>query len=321
MTGTPIMSPNVTSMKRCFHGGADLQGLLRVLVAEHAVQELSKRLGSASALSHDGPSRRGASVIVPTGRGNRRCRLFRPRRFVLIGALTVLVAIVMVWFAAGSGWNVRKGKATMRWMQDGLPQVGERTTVKWLGTNSVEMVIQKAKSPFEQVTLVIFLEPRDVPWIWALTRARGRRDTLIIRARLPRAPRQDLEVLDRASWSGRDALRRMASEEWSVREPADQDHLTAFSRSANAAAQGDTLLGILRGTGITVRRLSVRSAEPHLQLHMDLTADSAPRLGALQDAPSDRPARAILLGGRRSGLRRCGLLAVLPVGLVARPNR
>jgi hypothetical protein len=188
--------------------------------------------------------------------------------------LTVLVAIVMVWFAVGSGWNVRKGKATMRWMQDGLPQVGERTTVKWLGTNSVEMVIQKAKAPFEQVTLLIFLEPRDVPWIWALTRARGRRDTLIFRARLPRVPRQDLEVLDRASWSGRDALRRMASEQWTVREPAGQEPLSAFAKTGNAAALGDTLFGILRGTGITVRRLSVRSVEPHLQLHMDLTADS-----------------------------------------------
>ena len=186
----------------------------------------------------------------------------------------------MVWFAAGSAWNVRKGKATMRWMQEGLPRLGERTTVRWLGTNSVEMVIQKAKSPFEQVTLVIFLEPRDVPWIWALTRARGRRDTLIFRARLPRAPLQDLEMLDRASWSGRDALRRMASEQWTARDPAAQDPLTAFTRSGSATALGDTLLGHLRGTGITVRRLSVRSIEPHLQLHMDLTADSlsAPEL-------------------------------------------
>lgn len=186
----------------------------------------------------------------------------------------------MAWFAIGSAWNVRKGKATMRWMQDGLPRVGERTTVRWLGTNSVEMVLQKAKPPFEQVTLVIFLEPRDVPWIWGITRARGRRDTLIIRARLSREPLEDLEVLDRASWSGRDALRRLASEQWSVREPEGQDRLSTFSRSDTAAALGDTLLGLARGAGIIVRRLSVRRVEPHLQLHMDLPAASvsAPEL-------------------------------------------
>jgi hypothetical protein len=50
----------------------------------------------------------------------------------------------MLWFAAGSAWNVRMGKAAMRWMQDGLPRVGERTTVRWIGSISVEMVIQKA---------------------------------------------------------------------------------------------------------------------------------------------------------------------------------
>src|ERR1035437_6499979 len=75
----------------------------------------------------------------------------------------VLVTIVMGWFAAGSIWNVRKGKAALRWMQGGLPLLGERTTVRWLGTTSVEMVIAKARKPFEQATLVIFLEPRHAP--------------------------------------------------------------------------------------------------------------------------------------------------------------
>ncbi len=180
----------------------------------------------------------------------------------------------MVWFAVGSGWNVRKGKAVMRWMQDGLPRVGERTTVRWLGTNSVEMILQKAKAPFDQATLVIFLEPRDVPWIWAITRARGRRDTLIFRAKLNRAPRDDFEALDRASWSGRDALRRVAAEEWPVRKAAGQGPLSLFAKSEGAAALGEALLELARGAGITVRRLSVRRVEPHLQLHMDLPADS-----------------------------------------------
>ena len=80
----------------------------------------------------------------------------------------------------------------------------------------------------------------------------------------------DIEVLDRASWSGRDILRRMASEQWSVREPAEPGQLPAYPRSGGAAALGDTLLGLARAAGITVRRLSVRSVEPHLQLHMDL---------------------------------------------------
>jgi hypothetical protein len=124
------------------------------------------------------------------------------------------------------------------------------------------------------VTLVVFLEPRDVPWIWALSRARGRRDTLILRARLGRAPLQEIEVLDRASWSGRDALRHMASEQWLSREPVDPIQLPVFYKSDNAVAFGDTLLELARAAGIKVRRLSVRRNEPHFQLHMDLPAES-----------------------------------------------
>ena len=107
--------------------------------------------------------------------------------------MTELIAIAAValvaWFAAGTIWNVRRGRLLMRWMQDGLPALGERTTVRWLGSTAVEMVIRDGKAPFASLTLVIFLEARDMPWTWALGRARGRRDILIIRGVLPRAPR------------------------------------------------------------------------------------------------------------------------------------
>ena len=97
-------------------------------------------------------------------------------------------------------------------MQGGLPALGERTTVRWLGSTAVEMVIRDGKAPFAGVTLVIFLEPRDLPWMWAIGRSRGRRDTLIIRGLLRRAPAVELEALDPASWSGRDALPRVPRE-------------------------------------------------------------------------------------------------------------
>ncbi len=194
----------------------------------------------------------------------------------MTATLTVLVILVMGWFGAGTIWNLRKGSATLRWMQGGLPLVGERTTLRWLGTTSVEMVIQKAKAPFEQVTVVIFMEPRDVPWIWALSRSRGRRDTLLVRARLRHAPQDELEALDRSSWSGRDALARMGSERWSVREPGASGQPALFYKLGGALAQGDALLGLASGAGMAVRRLSVRRSEPHLQLHVDLPAPSAP---------------------------------------------
>jgi hypothetical protein len=194
----------------------------------------------------------------------------------LTTALMFVVALVTGWFALGSIWNVRKGNAVLKWMRGGLPLVGDRTTVRWLGTTSVEMVIDKAKKPFEQVTLVIFLEPRDVPWIWGPSRLRGRRDTLIFRARLGKPPIADLEALDPASWSGRDARSRTTSERWTVREPGKAGDLPLYYKVDGSVAIADALLGLARAAGLTVRRLSVRRSEPHLQLHVDLPPVSAP---------------------------------------------
>jgi len=183
-------------------------------------------------------------------------------------AITALAILVVGWFAAGTAWNVRKGSALMRWMQGGLPVLGERTTVRWLGSTAVEMVIQKARPPFEQVALVIFLEPRDVPWMWAVSRGRGRRDTLILRGRLRRPPRADAEALDPESWSGRDALRGVASPEWSVRAPISPGGLSTWYRTPASLARADELLALAAQAGLEVRRLSVRQAEPHFQLHV-----------------------------------------------------
>jgi len=193
--------------------------------------------------------------------------------------ITVLVAVaavaVVAWFAAGTIWNVRKGSALMRWMQGGGPEggglrsLGERTTVRWLGSTAIEMVIREGKAPLAGVTLVIFLEPRDLPWMWALGRSRGRRDTLIIRAVLCRSPALELEALDPVSWSGRDALARVPRE-WLLREAAVPRGLVVHHASAGALARADQLLALAGRAGLAVRRLSVRRTVPNLQIHVAL---------------------------------------------------
>ncbi len=185
--------------------------------------------------------------------------------------MTELVGIaavaVVAWFAAGTIWNVRTGRALMRWMQDGLRTLGERTSVRWLGSTAVEMVIREAKAPFNSVTLVIFLEARDLPWMWALGRSRGRRDTLIIRGVLRKTPGVELEALDPASWSGRDALPRVPRE-WPVRESSAG--VVVHHASTAALERADALLSLAQRAGLEVRRLSVRRSEPNFQLHVGL---------------------------------------------------
>ena len=160
--------------------------------------------------------------------------------------MTELIAIaavaVVAWFAAGTIWNVRTGRELMRWMQGGLPALGQRTTVRWLGSTAVEMVIRDGKAPFAGVTMVIFLEARDMPWMWAIGRSRGRRDTLIIRGVLRRTPEVEFEALDPASWSGRDALPRVPPK-WLVRQAESPGGVIVHYESAAGAHTGRRAAG------------------------------------------------------------------------------
>lgn len=196
-------------------------------------------------------------------------------------ALTAAAVLIVAWFAVGTIWNVRRGGALMRWMQQGLRTLGDRTTVRWLGSTAVEMVIREAKAPFQKATLVLFLEPRDLPWMWAVSRSRGRRDTIIFRAELRSPPRADLEAIDRSSWSGRDALRSLPAGEWSARQTPGG--LAAYHRDGADPGSADRLIDLAGRGGLAVQRLSVRRTAPHLQLHV-LAPDNGASASALFEA-------------------------------------
>ncbi len=108
--------------------------------------------------------------------------------------LIIAVAVVMGWFGFGVITNIRRGNRVLKWMQLGLPAMGEKTTLRWLGSSAVHLVIAKAKPPFRRFELVLLLEPRDVPWLWIWTHARGRRDMLILRGLLMSAPRLEIST-------------------------------------------------------------------------------------------------------------------------------
>ena len=186
-----------------------------------------------------------------------------PMSGLLVAAAIVLVA----WFAAGTIWNVRLGSRTMRWMQGGLPLIGARASVRWLGSSVAELSINEGKAELARATVVIFMEPRDLPW-WPLSRLGGRRDTLIVRAVLRRTPAFDLEVLDPASWSGRDALARIPGS----LPTRDAKRFRIFGEGKRAEA----FIARAEAAGLVLRRLSVRSAEPHFQVHVALPDGSRP---------------------------------------------
>ena len=128
--------------------------------------------------------------------------------------LVVAVVVVMSWFAIGVIFNLRRGDALLKWMQNGLPSIGQKTTFRWLGTSVAELVIAHAKKPFRRLETLLVFKPRDVFWMTILAYFQGREDIVIFRAQLTTAPLMDLELVDPKSWSGRGVLKQFADRKW-----------------------------------------------------------------------------------------------------------
>jgi len=189
-------------------------------------------------------------------------------------SLAILVGIAWgVWFAVGSTVNIRKGNDALKWMQQGLPLVGERTTFRWLGTSVAELKIVKAKAPFREAEVLVVLEPRDVPILWWLAQRRGRRDLMIFRSRLRQPPRFELEVMNPRSWTGREAKDRLELNAWSQADSPEwkEAGLLVVYNGSEALRWVGPWLEQLRAASPYVSRLSVRrSASYHIQIHLAL---------------------------------------------------
>src|ERR1700739_3321310 len=182
-------------------------------------------------------------------------------------SLFVLGVIVVVgWFAAATQYNIRKGHAAMRWLQDGLPRVGEKTNLRWLGSSVVELNIQQAKSPFRTATVMVVLEPRDVAPLWAFARLRGRRDLFIFRAVLEKVPRTEFETFDPTSWSTRGIAARLQHDQWTqLPIPAP---LVAYAPSQSPTASDLASAAALDACPLV--RMAIHRSEPHFEVQCRL---------------------------------------------------
>jgi hypothetical protein len=174
-----------------------------------------------------------------------------------------LVLFVMLWFALGTQRNIRKGNDLLRWLQTGLPMLGLKTTLRWLGSSAVELGIATAEPPFRDATVVVVLEPRDVSLLWAYARSRGRRDFVIVRANLRRAPRFSMDVGDPRGWTGRPDA---AEQDWrTVDWPNGCVALVGPGADETAVRSAWDRLGKASGG---VWRLTVQPVVPHLEVHL-----------------------------------------------------
>lgn len=184
-------------------------------------------------------------------------------------AVFVLVVLVFLgWFAIGTHLNIRKGHRVLRWLQDGMPLLGERTTVRWLGSSAIELKVQHARDPLRSAEVFVVLEPRDLPFLWWWFRSRGRRDLLIVRGELRAPPHRQFEALDRRAWSARGVERTAQRNRWTPLAMPPGSPLVAYGQGWTDAAPD-----ILHAAGIpelSVVRVAVHRDTPNLEVHWEL---------------------------------------------------
>jgi len=182
--------------------------------------------------------------------------------------LVIAVIILMGWFAFGVIFNLRRGDALLKWMQNGLPKIGQRTTFRWLGTSVAELVIAKAKNPFRRLETLVVLKPRDVFWMTIMAYFQGREDIVIFRAQLSTAPLVDLELVDAKTWSGRNALKQVAERKWESKTYEGLQLLAPRGLLDLATRTIDGLATPMQKLSPRYARFSLRRDTPNLELHL-----------------------------------------------------
>jgi hypothetical protein len=185
----------------------------------------------------------------------------------LFPILLIVAIAVLGSFALGTTWNVRKGNQVMKWIRDGLPLIGERSTYRWLGSSVVELKIAKAKSPFRNSETLVVFEPRDILLFWGWARWRGRRDMLIFRAQLESAPGYEIEVFDPNAWTTHNTERDVAKKNWTKLDLAPHPALRAYYSSKADTSQISRIVNLANQLDGKLIRLSIHRDLPNLEIH------------------------------------------------------
>ncbi len=180
---------------------------------------------------------------------------------------TLAVLVFLGWFAVGTQWNVRRGDAALKWLRSGLPLVGERTTVRWMGSSAMELKIGKASNPFRTAETIVIFEPRDVPFLWAISRLRRRRDTLIFRSQLRSAPAFELDAFDPMGWTVGSMERTLRSSNWQQQNLALAQPLLVYSTGQADPAVCKRIIELATHAGGELLRLSLHRNVPNLEVH------------------------------------------------------
>ena len=171
-------------------------------------------------------------------------------------AVLVVAGFFIVWFFVGGGWNRRLARKLANETRHCLVGWGGASKVQAFGTTAFRMTTEGANPPFRDLSIIVTLQPREMPLNWALARAQGRRDAAVLEASLRTTPRFGFELVDPSTRIGR--RRAQAKSAWSTWAGADGRFLLS---SKNERAAGELLesLGPAVLAGLTALHVTAGS--------------------------------------------------------------
>lgn len=198
---------------------------------------------------------------------------------VTMGFFIVIATIFVGWFALGTQVNIRKGDTFMRWLQNGLPLVGEKTTMRWMGSSVLELKIAKAKPPMRTFDTLAIFEPRDVIFLWLISYLQGRRDWIIFRAQLHAAPSFELDILDPKAWTLKGIEQELKKKNWTPVQIDSAKPWVAFANGNPSAAQ--PIIDLATHSEFQWARIAIHRDVPNVEVHVQMPKLSSETARAL----------------------------------------
>jgi len=184
-------------------------------------------------------------------------------------AVIGLCVFLALWYGGGHLYNRRRGQRLFRWLMAGLDVLGGEREAGWLGSpaTGARINLTRATPPFRRLEITLLLENREMLPLWLLSRLRGKRDGLIIKATLRSPRRGEVEIVP-ATEPMAQGLRREQEQPWTWQE-GPYGLLIAY-RDSGARAQTAGLTTWLEAYGAHLHRFSWRKADPHIQFQANV---------------------------------------------------
>ena len=129
-------------------------------------------------------------------------------------AVLVVAGFFLAWYYAAFVYSRRLAARVARELKMPVLALGGTTQVRWFGTTAFRMTTEGASPPFREFSVTVTLRPREMPINWAIGKAQGRRDAVLIEAALREDPKLEFELADPGTRIGQ--RRRRARSDWST---------------------------------------------------------------------------------------------------------